>query len=191
MTMVRIDLPDRLSDERVALRPMRSDDAPAYVAAFRDDPEMGRLLGFEVDPEEEQVRARVEGQAERTAQGRGAELAIADPASGAFHGAVILHSFDWHSRRCEVGFWIVPRARRRGLASAAVALAVDWVLSDLDFLRVEMTTTPENPAVPALARRLGFTSEGHLRARNIERGRRVDILWFGLLREEWPRASGP
>ena len=52
-----------------------------------------------------------------------------------------------------------------------------------------MTTTPENPAVPALARRLGFTEEGRLRARNVERGQRVDILWFGVLQEEWPGAS--
>jgi RimJ/RimL family protein N-acetyltransferase len=24
-----------------------------------------------------------------------------------------------------------------------------------------------------------------LRQRNIERGRRVDVVWFGVLREEW------
>ena len=39
--------------------------------------------------------------------------------------------------------------------------------------------------MPALAARLGFTHEGVLRARNVERGRRVDVVWFGLLREEW------
>ena len=98
---------------------------------------------------------------------------------------MILHSFDWHSRRCEVGFWVVRAARGRGVGSGAVALAVSWAFDDLDLLRVEMTTTPENQAVPALAARLGFTQEGVLRARNIERGRRVDIVWFGLLREEW------
>jgi RimJ/RimL family protein N-acetyltransferase len=48
-----------------------------------------------------------------------------------------------------------------------------------------MTTIPENQIVPALARRLGFRQEGILRRRNVERGRRVDIVWFGLLREEW------
>ncbi len=48
-----------------------------------------------------------------------------------------------------------------------------------------MTTTPENPSVPALARRLGFAQEGVLRKRNVERGQRVDVVWFGVLREEW------
>jgi RimJ/RimL family protein N-acetyltransferase len=98
---------------------------------------------------------------------------------------VVLHSFDWHSRRAEIVFWLVSATRRRGVGTAAVSLALSWAFAELDLLRVEMTTTPENPAVPALARRLGFSQEGVLRQRNVERGRRVDIIWFGLLREEW------
>jgi RimJ/RimL family protein N-acetyltransferase len=66
-----------------------------------------------------------------------------------------------------------------------VALVVSWALAELDLLRVEMTTTPDNAGVFALARRLGFTQEGVLRKRNVERGRRVDVVWFGVLREEW------
>lgn len=183
---VRIELP-QLRGEAVSLRALRLQDAGAYVAAFREDRDLGRLLGMEEDPSEESVRGRVERQAERAAAGQAVELAIADPASDALLGGLVLRSFDWHSRRCEVGFWVVPGQRRRGVAVAAVALALDWVFGEVDLLRVEMTTTPENAAVPALARRLGFTQEGVLRARNIERGRRVDVVWYGLLREEWQR----
>lgn len=183
---VRIELPD-LRGEPVWLRPLRVQDATPYTGAFREDPDLGRLLGMEVDPSEEWVRERVAGQVDRAAEGKAVELAIANPSTGTFWGSVVLHSFDWHSRRCELGFWVVPGERRRGIGSAAVALALDWVFDDLDLLRVEMTTTPENEALPALARRLGFKQEGVLRARNIERGRRVDIVWYGLLREEWRR----
>ena len=48
-----------------------------------------------------------------------------------------------------------------------------------------MTTTLDNVAVHAVARRLGFQREGMLRKRNVERGHRVDVVWLGLLREEW------
>jgi RimJ/RimL family protein N-acetyltransferase len=185
MASMRIELPDRLADDEVTVRPMRGEDAKAYAAAFDDDTDLGRLLGVEQDPDQQAVRQRVDGQAQRAADGKGVELAIADPATDAFWGSVILHSFDWQNRRCEVGFWVVPSVRGRGVGSRAVTLAVSWALGSLDLLRVEMTTTPGNRAVPALARRLGFTQEGVLRARNIERGQRVDILWFGVLREEW------
>jgi RimJ/RimL family protein N-acetyltransferase len=98
---------------------------------------------------------------------------------------VLVHSLHGHHRRGEIGFWVIPGQRRQGLGSGAVALMLSWLFDELELLRVEMTTTPENQAVPALAQRLGFTQEGVLRARNVERGQRVDLLWFGLLREEW------
>jgi RimJ/RimL family protein N-acetyltransferase len=116
-------------------------------------------------------------------EGRYGELAITD--AGGFAGSLTLHSLDWKNRRGELGFWIVPSARRRGLARAAVRLALRWTFRDLDLERVELTTTPENDAVARLAGRLGFTREGLLRGRNLERGRRVDVVVFGLLRDEW------
>ena len=79
-------------------------------------------------------------------------------------------------------------ARRERTAQAcrrALALTLDWMFDGLDLDRVEMTTTPDNEAVFALAARLGFACEGTLRARNLERGVRVDVVMFGLLRGEW------
>ena len=64
-------------------------------------------------------------------------------------------------------------------------LVVSWAFEELDVLRVELTTTPDNAGVFALAERLGFAHEGVLRKRNVERGERVDVVWFGVLREEW------
>jgi RimJ/RimL family protein N-acetyltransferase len=48
-----------------------------------------------------------------------------------------------------------------------------------------MTTIPENEELPRLAERLGFRREDVLRARNLGRGRSVDIIYFGLRRDEW------
>lgn len=137
------------------LRPLRDDDVAPYVQAFRDDPSTGVQLGIEDDPDEERLHSRIACLPERMADGRFAELAIGDP----FAGSLTLHSVDWRNRRAEVGFFVVPEARGRGVATGAVETA--------------------------LAVRLGFTREGVLRARNLERGRRVDVVWFGLLRDEW------
>jgi ribosomal-protein-alanine N-acetyltransferase len=174
-----VELPERLVGDGFVLRRMRAADAPAYAAAFRDDPQLGRLLGVDEDPDESAARGRV---------GRLGELAIADPDSDAYWGTILLHSHDERHRRCEIGFWLVPAARGHGIGSAAVACLVSWAMQALDLLRVEMTTTPDNAAVDALARRLGFTREGVLRKRNIERGQRVDVVWYGVLREEWADA---
>jgi [ribosomal protein S5]-alanine N-acetyltransferase len=187
MAAMKINLPDRLSDDRVSLRPMAATDGAPYAAAFREDPDLGRLLGVEKDPDEQTVRERIEAETQPVDDRTFFKLAIADPVTDAFWGEVLVHSLHGQHCRGEVGFWVIPGQRRHGVGSDAVALILSWLFDELGLLRVEMTTTPENQAVPALARRLGFTQEGILRARNVERGQRVDLLWFGLLREEWPR----
>jgi RimJ/RimL family protein N-acetyltransferase len=106
---------------------------------------------------------------------------IADRDRDAALGALYVHSVDRHHRRCELGFFLVPAARGRGLASEALELLIGWLFGEGGFERVEMTTTPDNDAVFRIAERLGFAHEGTLRSRNLERGRRVDVAWFGLL----------
>lgn len=188
---MEIALPDRLRDESVVLRPLRPDDAGRYAAAFVEDPDLGRLIGIESDPDEASVRERIERLSARTREADFFQLAVADPVNEAFLAAVIVHSLDEDQRRGEVGVWLTPSARRRGVARAAAALVISWLFDELDLLRIEMTTTPENRALCALAARLGFTREGLLRARNIERGQRVDVVWFGMLREEWTGVLPP
>jgi RimJ/RimL family protein N-acetyltransferase len=174
-----IVLPDRLEGDGLVLRRLRMADAPAIVGAFRDDPDLGGLLGFENDPDGTWVRGRLE---------RTHELVVADPETDGFLGMVLLHSYDEHSRRCEVAFWLARGARRRGIAGAAVRLVVNWAMHELGLLRVELTTTVENVPTQAFAESLGFTREGVLRKRNVERGKRVDVVCYGVLREEWPGA---
>jgi [ribosomal protein S5]-alanine N-acetyltransferase len=84
--------------------------------------------------------------------------------------------------------WSPPHADA-AWAPGAVSRTISWGFDALDLLRIEMTTTPDNAAVAALARHLGFTQEGVIRRRNIERGKRVDIVFFGVLREEWTDAD--
>ena len=175
----------QLDDGQVAVRPPRVADAVPYVRAFNDDPQLGALLGLEADPTLTLVQSRVSAVNAGRADRSSFALTIAQADPDTFLGEVIVHSLQAHNRRAELGFWVVPQARRRGVARRALALVTDWLFNELDLLRLEITTTPDNAVVPLLAEDLGFTREGVLRARNIERGRRVDILCFGLLRDEW------
>jgi RimJ/RimL family protein N-acetyltransferase len=168
---------------------VRADDAPAYVQAFVDDPDLGRLLGVDSDPTEAWMLDSLATAASHRAEGRFLELAVTDASGEPFLGSVNLHHFDPRHRRAELGVWLVPAARGAGVATCALSLVIDWAFPALDLERLEMTTTPDNDALSALAQSLGFVREGVLRKRNFERGEHVDVVWFGLLREEW-RARG-
>jgi RimJ/RimL family protein N-acetyltransferase len=182
--MAPIVIPTDLADATVRLRALAENDASAYAAAFAEDPHLGRLLGVAVDPDEQWALQRAMRLGEAAEQGEWVELAICDARSGQFQGRIMLTHFSWLYRRCELGYWLIPGARGRGIATAAVSLVLDWVFTGLDLLRVEVATTPENSSSQALARRFGFSKEAYRRARDVERGRRVDVIQFGLLREE-------
>jgi RimJ/RimL family protein N-acetyltransferase len=180
-----IEVPARIEGARCVLRSLTEADIPAYARAFIDDPELGAAIGAETDPDEELLRNRAEMMAKGAAVGDFVELAIADPENDRLLGTVTLHSFDWRHLHTEVGFWLALAARGRGVATEATALCVDWAFADLGMHRVEMTTLPQFDRVLALAERLGFRQEGVMRERNLERGRRLDVLMLAILQEEW------
>jgi RimJ/RimL family protein N-acetyltransferase len=140
------------------------------------------MVGAETDPTVDEV-------ALQSADRHGPEgipaLAIADAATREFLGGIGLYRIDRRHRRAEVGFWLTPAARGRGIAKRAVTLITTWTFEELGFDRVELTTTPDNAPTRALALKLGFTEEGTMRRRNLERGRRVDVVMFAVLRDEW------
>jgi RimJ/RimL family protein N-acetyltransferase len=180
-----IKVPSRIEGVRCALRPFTDADIPAWAQAFRDDPELGPAIGTDTDPDEKTLADRPEKNAAGAREGSYADLAVADLDDDSLLGGVTLHSFDWRHMHTEVGFWLTPAGRGRGIATEAVALCVDWAFGELDMHRVEMTTLPQFDRVLALAERLGFRQEGVMRDRNLERGVRLDVVMLAVLRDEW------
>lgn len=174
----------RFTDGRVVVRALRTSDVEPYIAALEEDDTLLDLIGWEDVP----TRARIERWLDENwvdpPELHAWEFVVADAETDAFLGTIILHSCDWKNRRAEIGFWLASAARGRGVGSAALRLCLAWAFGDLDLDRIELTALPENEIVPRLARRFGFVYEGRLRKRNFERGRRVDLLIWGLLRED-------
>lgn len=185
--MEAVEWKGELSDGVVLIRLLTAGDAPAFAQAFEDDPTLGVMVGAETDPTVDEVA--LQSADENGPQGIPA-LAVADATTGEFLGGIGLYRIDQRHGHAEVGFWLTPAARRRGIASRAVTLITTWTFDALGCDRVELTTTPDNAATRALALKLGFTEEGTMRERNFERGRRVDVMMFAVLKDEWRGGAG-
>jgi|1186.fasta_scaffold423472_1 RimJ/RimL family protein N-acetyltransferase len=174
----------RIEGDGWVLRPERIEDAAELARAFAEDPHLAVDWGIEETPDEALARKWVSQHAELWSNGDGRHLAVADPATDALIGGVNFHHIEPAHHRAEVGFWLAPWARRRGIGSGAVGAACEWAFGHWQLVRIEMTTLPDNEASLALARRLGFTREGLLRRRNFERGKHVDIVMLAVLAGE-------
>lgn len=180
--MPSLPVPEDLARDGIALRRLRARDAGPFAAAFRDDPALGVRIGADEDPTEHGVRRFIARQPGLRARGEFLGLAVTDETRRPFMGHVMLHTLAWRHRRAEIGYWLVPGARGRGVGAAAVSLLVEWAFETLALERIEITTTPDNGPARKLAASLGFAEEGVLRGRNFERGRRVDVVILGRLR---------
>lgn len=150
-----------LSTETIRLRAMHSADAKAYAAGTED--EAVRTFGHLPEPEysEASVLSLIDGPiSEGIARGDLAVLTIADAATDEFSGSLVL--FGPQSDSIEVGFWIHPDHRGKGISTAALRLALELVRRS-GFTRLTARTVPENiPSQRSLAR-AGFTLEGQAR----------------------------
>lgn len=181
--MPSLPVPEGLERDGVALRRLRARDAGPFAAAFRDDPQLGTLIGADEDPRESGVRRFIARQPGLRSRGEFLGMAVTDATRKPFLGHVMLHTLAWRHRRGEIGYWLVPGARGRGIGTTAVGLLVEWAFDVLELDRIEIMTTPDNAPARALAAALGFREEGVLAQRNLERGRRVDIVLLARLRQ--------
>jgi len=85
----------------------------------------------------------------------------------------------------EIGYYIVPNERRKGYASEAIRIMVDYLFLSKDLERIQAKADPENVASCKALEKTGFKREGILRKTFFNRGKWKDDCMFSILREEW------
>src|SRR5207237_6406332 len=109
-----------LSDGHVELRLAAERDIPEILIAFQDDPTLYLRLGMEKPPSGAQLGSRSERAEARREAGEGVDLTILEPGSDVCRGRVGIERLEWKHRRAELGIWVAPQLRGRGLASRAL-----------------------------------------------------------------------
>lgn len=141
------------------LRPWREEDAAAVLAALREpaiaqwNPSPG---GTDLPGAREWVRRRADWSA-----GDHVSLAVTAPDGGPLLGSVSLYRI--HADDASIGYWTVPEARGRGVASTAVTALTTWAFTQLRLHRIELCHAVANPASCCIAERAGYPAEGTLR----------------------------
>jgi RimJ/RimL family protein N-acetyltransferase len=127
--------------------------------------------------------AWIERQWGRADNGEGLSLAIADAGSGEALGNInlLVRSAKRQPLTAEIGYWLIPRVRGRGLGSRAVALFARWAVTGAGLARVEALVVPDNMASQRVLENAGFRREGHLRSYLVFDQQRVDALIYSLL----------
>ena len=148
MTGSRVQLP-RLSDGRVLLRATEPRDLPALEAGIHD-PDVIRWIG----PPEGSAQDVLVQNEERWAQGW-PTLSICE-LDGTCVGKIWMSTGEGDRSTGFVGYWLLPVARGRGFATAAVRLLSSWAVREHGIARVRLTAARDNERSHRVAERSGF-----------------------------------
>ncbi len=144
----------------VLLRPWTNADAGAVVAAY-NDPDIQRWHARTMDEDEAEAEAEAEAWvthwSDRWAQETGAGWAL--QVEGQVAGQVSLRRIDLHEAWVELSYWVLPAARGRGVATAALTAVTEWAF-ELGVHRAELDHSSRNVASCRVATKAGYLVEG-------------------------------
>jgi len=159
-----------LDADGLTLRPWTHHDADTLVTAYTD-PAI-RYWHARTMTDRDDAVTWVDERHELWAGEQSADWAVTDGPT--IVGRVALHHFNLHEGVMEVGYWVLPQARRRGVAARSVAGAVRWAFDDVGLLRVELEHSTLNEPSCRVAGVLGFELEGVRRAHYLQTDGRHD-----------------
>ena len=170
--------PEGLRAGDVVLRFPSLDDVDAILPAFTDPElrEAGNLPAFG----REELIASLRDLPTLAEAGRLLALAAVDAQTGEVVGGGTLHHLDSERRIVEIGYFVLPHARRRGVATTIARLLAEHAFS-LGIERVAAYVNVGNTASEGVTERAGFTREGIVRSMPKPDGRRVDKTLYSLL----------
>jgi RimJ/RimL family protein N-acetyltransferase len=154
------------------------DDVDALVPAFTDPEtrETGNLPAFG----REELLASLQELPALAETGRLIPLAAFDAETGEVIGGGMLHHLDAERRIVEIGYWVFPHARGRGVATTIARMLAEHAFS-LGVERVAAYVNVGNTASERVLERVGFTREGVVRSMPVPDGPRIDKTLFSLL----------
>ena len=175
-----------LSDRVVLLREPGDADGPAIVAGATT-PDVVRYTVVPTPYGPDDLAAILRIAREGWAAGTDAVFAVCDAERpDELLGLLGLHGVELGLEpggRAEIGYWMRPEGRGRGLMSRAAALATAWAVHDLDLAVVTWYAVVWNEPSRRVAEKVGYVVEGTLRRGAKHRGVLVDT-WVGSILAE-------
>jgi [ribosomal protein S5]-alanine N-acetyltransferase len=169
-----------LRTQRLTLRPLASDDAPAVqelAGAYEIALNTLHVPHPYPDGAAEAWIATHEAAFETD---QTIHFAIDD---GQLAGAIGLMTKDVGI--AELGYWIGLPFWRRGYATEAAAEVIRYGFEDRGLQRIYATHYPRNPASGRVMQKAGMQREGMLRRHVHKWGEHLDMVFYGILREEF------
>lgn len=178
--------PEVTVDDELVLRPFEPGDVAAVIEAYTT-PDIEYYHFRRFDNEAEALGWINDCSAGWRAE-RGPRWAIAERATGTVLGQVSI-ALVLEDGYGEVGYWVLPSGRGRGVATRACAAATHWA-HQLGLHRIQLQHSTTNDASRRVALASGYTYEGVRRGSNLHADGWHDMVLYSHLASDPPDPRG-
>ena len=157
-------------------------------ARWDRDTEHMRLL--DADPHRLMTAKQIKAEIEREeAASQEIQFAIRTLADDRLIGFVGLDGISWTHGDSFIGIGIGDRAYwGKGYGTDAMRVLLRYAFTELNLYRLSLNVFSYNTRAIRTYEKVGFVVEGRMREALLRDGQYHDLVFMGILREEWPRA---
>ncbi|UCD75181.1 MAG: GNAT family N-acetyltransferase [Phycisphaerales bacterium] len=179
-----------LETERLVLRPLTPDDAPAVFRLYSDEA-VTAFLGFDALKDEEQAAEIIREAIQRFEERRGMRWGIILRQTSDLIGTCSYKRWEWaRASRAELGCDLLRAYWGTGLMTEALRETIRLGFEVTGVNRIEAMVFEGAERSVTLLNKLGFQLEGVLRDHGYLNGRLCDDMVFSLLKREWEEQTG-
>jgi ribosomal-protein-alanine N-acetyltransferase len=172
------------------LRRTQLSDAEAFFQ-IKSDPEVTSCYGREPHGSLQDTETWIQALQDNYADREGIQWAITFKTRDLPIGSCNFWHLDPKSHCAEIGYELNRTAWSQGIMAEVLPIVISYGFKELELNRIEGNPLASNGRSNKVLLKLGFTHEGTLRQRVFFRGVYDDQMYFGLLREEWVKATAP
>ncbi|MEC0240380.1 GNAT family protein [Paenibacillus dokdonensis] len=170
---------------RIILREYRKEDLES-MRLWVNNPEITNNLSdvflypHSQNATESYLNSLLEGKTEQKG------FVIADKETEEYIGQIDLFHIDWKNRSTEMGIVIGnPKLHNKGYGSEAIQLIQKFIFLQLNLNRLQLEVHDFNDRAKKCYLKCGFKEEGRLRQKHFSNGQYTDVVYMGILREEF------
>lgn len=172
--------------ERLYIRPVSIEDKESMYR-YRSDSDTIKYLSLIPESVEDVAVFINKTSFELNVAGTWFQFVIIEQSSGILIGDIGIHFLgtDSENKQVEIGYTLDKDFRRKGYATEALKIIIDYLINSLNKHRIIASIDPANLDSIKLVERLGFRKEAHFVESIFFHGKWVDDLIYALLAKEW------
>ena len=179
-----------IETERLLLRPFRYTDDNDMLTYWVSDPQIQSLYSEPTYTTKDEVRELLEKYINSYERLDYYRWAVIEKDSNFCIGQIAIFLVDNKNHFCEIEYALGRKFHRKGYATEAVRLILDFCFNKINFHKVQVCHKKGNIASQGVIRKCDFTYEGTLRDFFFIDGKYVNRLYYSMLKDEYESNRG-